>query len=37
MVVFFLILLRDVVEHLISEGHIYSTIDDNHYKSAANG
>ncbi|KMZ64433.1 putative Replication protein A 30 kDa subunit [Zostera marina] len=29
--------IRDVVEHLISEGHIYSTIDDNHYKSAANG
>lgn len=29
--------IRETIEHLVSEGNIYSTIDENHYKSAANG
>ena len=25
--------VREAVEHLVNEGHLYSTIDDNHYRS----
>lgn len=27
---------RDAVNYLVDVGHIYSTIDENHYKSAQN-
>ena len=25
--------VREAVEHLVNEGHLYSTIDDDHFKS----
>ncbi len=32
-----LLYFREAVEFLSSEGHIYSTIDDEHYKSTDSG
>ena len=33
LILFCICLCRDAVEFLSSEGHIYSTIDDDHYKA----
>ncbi|WOL10734.1 replication protein A 32 kDa subunit B [Canna indica] len=34
---FYFVLFRDAIEYHVDIGNIYSTIDDNHYKSACNG